>query len=247
MKKVVLAGLLLSSSSVWAQSCPVSVPNDIHVNDGKVSVYEAGKPKLVIDENNNVFIDGKKLDLNAMQQQAVVAYSNGVQEFLPQMAGMADTGMALASDVMDQVSKSLGSEESFAKVQALIKQYGEQAKAKFYNEKGEFVMPANTFENMDTQWQTEFEQAMKQLSVESMAGLFAALSNEMKNGEINLTEMQSKFSELKTNISEQVQKHSKEMAAQSNQLCTSVEGLAKEENQLQQLIPQLKDIKMFEQ
>lgn len=81
MKKVVLAGLLLSSSSVWAQSCPVSVPNDIHVNDGKVSVYEAGKPKLVIDENNNVFIDGKKLDLNAMQQQAVAAYSNGFKSF----------------------------------------------------------------------------------------------------------------------------------------------------------------------
>ena len=51
MKKWLIgSALLLGSSSVYAQSCPVDVPNPIHIDKGNVSVYEAGKPKLLIDD-----------------------------------------------------------------------------------------------------------------------------------------------------------------------------------------------------
>ncbi|MGF1756677.1 YggN family protein [Photobacterium sagamiensis] len=245
MKKILIGGLLLSSASVFAQSCPVDVQNDIHINDGQVSVYQSGQPKMMIDEDNNIFINGKQLDLNAMQRRAVEAYSNGVQEYLPKMADIANDGVGIATDVLEEVSSSFDSKESFASVESLIDEYGKKAQEKFYQD-GEFVMPADMFEDVDLSWKTEFEKAMKHVSVESMSGLFAALSDEMKNGEINFTELQSKFSELKARIEERIQARSGEISTKANDLCDSIKGLAEEEQQLHKAIPELKDYQMFE-
>ncbi|ELR64830.1 Methyl-accepting chemotaxis protein [Photobacterium marinum] len=245
MKKVLVAGLLLSSASVYAQSCPVDVQNEIHIDGEQVSVYQEGQPKMLIDENNQVYINGKKVDLDAMQQRAVAAYSHGVKEYLPKMADIANDGVGIAGDILNEVSSSFDSKASFAKVEALIGEYGQKAHDKFY-QNGEFVMPADMFQTVDTDWKQEFDQAMKHVSVESMSGLFAALSQEMKDGEINFTELQKKFSEMKARIEEKVRARSGEVSEKANELCDSIQGLAQEEKELHRTIPELKNYQMFE-
>lgn len=245
MKKVLVAGLLLSSTSVYAQSCPVDVQNEIHIDGEQVSVYQEGQPKMLIDENNQVYINGKKVDLDAMQQRAVAAYSHGVKEYLPKMADIANDGVGIGGDILNEVSSSFDSKASFAKVEALIDEYGQKAHDKFY-QNGEFVMPADMFQTVDTDWKQEFDQAMKHVSVESMSGLFAALSQEMKDGEINFTELQKKFSEMKARIEEKVRARSGEVSEKANELCDSIQGLAQEEKELHRTIPELKNYQMFE-
>jgi hypothetical protein len=245
MKSILIGGLLLSSTAVFAQSCPVDVTNEIHIKNGDVSVYQSGQPKVMIDEDNNVFINGKQLDLNAMQRQALEAYSSGVKEYLPKMADIASDGVSIATDVLDEVSSSFDSKESFANVEALIDEYGQKAQDKFYKN-DEFVMPADMFADVDESWKTEFDEAMKHVSVESMSSLFAALSDEMKDGEINFTELQTKFSDLKQRIEERIKARSGEMEVKADDLCDSIKGLAQEEQELHKAIPELKDYQMFE-
>ncbi|WP_240001246.1 DUF2884 family protein [Photobacterium kishitanii] len=237
--------LLLGSSAVYAQSCPVDIPNPIHIDKGNVSVYEAGKPKLLIDDNNNLFINGQQVDLNTIQQKALTAYSDNMQTYLPQMAALAQQGTGLALAVLKDVSSNFDSKAAFLKVQTLVNQLSEQAQHKFYNQQGEFVMPADVFSSMDTTWKTEFENAMQQVTVESISSVLTALGEEMKNGDLDFSQMQSKFSQLKTQITNTVTQHSGEMKVKANDLCGSIEGLAKQEQQLQQIIPQLQDIPMF--
>ncbi|MCD9538329.1 DUF2884 family protein [Photobacterium carnosum] len=237
--------LLLSSSTVYAQSCPVDVPNPIHIDKGSVSVYEAGKPKLLIDDNNNLFINGQQVDLNAMQQKALTAYSDNMQTYLPQMAALVQQGTGLALAVLKDVSSSFDSQTAFLKVQDLVNQLSMQAQQKFHNQQGEFVMPADVFNSMDTTWKPEFENAMQQVTVESISSVLAALADEMKNGDLDFSQMQTKFSQLKTQITDTVTQHSGEMKVKANDLCGSIEGLAKQEQQLQQIIPQLQNIPMF--
>lgn len=245
MKKLLIGVLLLSSASVFAQRCPVEVQNEIHINNGQVSVYQEGQPKMMIDENNNVFINGKPLDLNAMQRRAVDAYRNGVQEYLPKVADLANDGVGIATDILEEVSASFDSKESFASVESWIDEYEKKARETFYQD-GEFVMPTDMFADVDPSWKTEFDDAMKSVSVESMSALFAALSAEMKSGEMNFTELQRKFSELKRRIEEHIQTRSSDISEKANRLCDSVKGLAEEEQQLHNVIPELKDYQMFE-
>ena len=245
MKKILTVSFLLASAGVSAQTCPVAVQNDIHIAGEQLSVYQDGQAKMMIDDNNQVYINGERLSLDAMQQQAVTAYSQGVKEYLPKMADIADDGAGIANDILDEISASFDSKESFTKVEALIDEYGQKAQQKFYQD-GEFVMPANLFENIGSDWKQEFEQAMKHVSVESMSGLFAALSQQMKDGEISFTELQQKFAELKARIEEKIRSQSGEVAAKASDLCDSIKGLAEEEQELHRAIPELKDYQMFE-
>lgn len=246
MNKLMIAILLLSSSSVLAQSCPVDVPNPIHIDKGNISVYEQGKPKLLIDNHNNVYINGEKVDLTAIQQKAVEVYSQNIQTYLPQMAQLAQEGVGMATDVLGEVANSFDSQDAFKNVEILITQFGKKAHEKFYNQQGEFVMPADVFSNMDTNWKIELESVMQQISVQSTESLFAALADEMKNGDVDFTQLQSKFAELKTRLGEQMTQRSQQMKVKADSLCGSIEGLAEQEKQLQQVIPQLKSIPMFE-
>ncbi|MGF1685476.1 YggN family protein [Photobacterium japonica] len=245
MKKLGLALLLLPASlNVQAQSCPVNVPNDIHINDKQVALYQQGTAKVVIDENNQLFINGEKMDLDAAQKKAVEAYREHVQAYLPKMAELADDGVAVANDVVTELAASLGGEEAFAGTHALINQYSEQAKAKFYPE-GQFVLPADIFSTVESDWRQEFEQAMKHVSAESMAAMFAALTAEMKDGELNFTEFQQKMLDLKTRMQTTITERSKVVAKQADEVCGDVKALAEEEQKLQTLIPELKNYPMF--
>ncbi len=250
MKKSVLAFTALAASfsavsAVQAKSCPVDVQHEVRIAGEQVSIYESGQPKLLIDENNNVFINGKQLDLNAMQQRALDAYTQSVKDNLPKMADLAKDGVGVANDVLDEVSADFDSKESFAKVQSLIDDYAAKANDKFYPD-GEFVMPENLFDEMDTSWKGEFEQALKHVSLESASAMFAALSAEMKEGDLSFSEVQTKFSDLKARLEERIRSRSGEMAVKANDLCDSMKGLAQEEQEVQKVIPQLKDYQVFE-
>lgn len=230
---------------VQAKTCPIDVQHEVRIAGEQVAVYDSGQPKLLIDEDNNVFVNGKQLDLNQMQQQAVETYSNAVKENLPKMAALAKDGVGVANDVLDEVSADFDSKAAFAKVQTLIDEYAQKANDKFYPD-GEFVMPKDMFDELDTSWRTEFEQALKHVSMESASAMFAALSEEMKQGDMSFSELQTKFSDLKDRLQARIQARSGEMAVKANDLCDSMKALAEEEQEVQKVIPQLKDYQVFE-
>ncbi|PSW17630.1 DUF2884 domain-containing protein [Photobacterium sanctipauli] len=243
--KLILIPFLLVSAGVTAKTCPVNVPNEIHVGEKQVSVYQDGAAKLLIDEQYQLFINGDKVELSAIQQQAIEAYSNNVQHYLPQMADIADDGAEVANGILKEISASFDSSASFDNIEALIQEYSDKARDKFY-QGDEFVLPANVFDTAETDWKQEFDDALQHISVESVASLFAALTEEMKNGEINFSELQTKFAELKVKLQEYISEHSGDVAIKANDLCDSIKGLAEDEKELQTIVPELAPYPMFE-
>ncbi|MGR5143420.1 DUF2884 family protein [Photobacterium sp. DNB23_23_1] len=246
MKKTIIAlSLLTCSTSSFAQSCPVNVPNDIHIAGNEVSVYQDGQAKLLIDSENQLFIEDKQVALSEPQTLALQSYSEHVKSYLPQMANLADEGASIAQDIIDELSIHFGGGDAFSGAEQLVDEYSEKAKQKFYPD-GEFVMPADVFESMDTNWKQEFEEALKHISMESISGIIASLSAEMKSGELSFSDFQSELSQLKQRLQETIRQRSGEVAEQAGTICESIEGLAEEEQELQQVIPELKDYQMFE-
>ncbi|MGF1684324.1 YggN family protein [Photobacterium minamisatsumaniensis] len=246
MRIIVIAiPLLVTSFGLAAKTCPVAVPNDIHISSEQVSVYQDGVPKMMIDEQYQLFINGEKIELSELQQQALEVYSKNVQHYLPLMADIADDGADVANGILQEISASFDSQASFENVESLIQEYSDKARQKFYQD-DEFVMPAHIFEVSDSDWKQEFEQALQHISLESISSLFAALSEEMKNGEINFSELQTKFSELKSRLQEQVHEQSGAVADKANELCDSIKDLAEDEKELQMIVPELAPYPMFE-
>ncbi|PSU09090.1 DUF2884 domain-containing protein [Photobacterium gaetbulicola] len=246
MKKSVIAlSLAACSAGSFAQSCPVEVPNDIHIAGDQVAVYQGGKPRLLINQDNQLFIEGRQVALSDSQMQALQAYSEHVKSYLPQMAELADSGASIAQEVIDDLSAHFGNSDAFVGAEQLVDEYSAKAKQKFYPD-GEFVMPADVFRSMDSGWKQELEEALKHISVESVSGMIASLSEEMKAGELSFSQFQTQLMALKQSLQDKVRQRSGEMAVQAGELCESIEGLAEEEQQLQQVIPELKDYQLFE-
>lgn len=245
MKKSIIAlSLLACSTGSFAQSCPVNVPNDIHIAGEQVTVYQGGEPKLLINDENQLFINGKQVALSESQSQALEAYSEHVKSYLPQMAQLADDGASIAQEVIDELSAHFGESDAFSGAEQLVDEYSEKAKQKFYPD-GEFVMPADVFQSMDSDWKQEFEEALKHISMESISGVIASLSADMKSGELSFSDFQTQLKELKQSLQDKIRQRSGEVAVQAGDVCESIEGLAEEEEQLQLIIPEMKDYQMF--
>lgn len=246
MKRILTASILLVSGAAFGQSCPIDIKNEVHLKEGTVSVYQQQEPKVVIDGSNQVFINGEKLDLDQMQQQALEAYHKGVQEHLPQLVDLANDGISIASDITNEIASGFDNPEAFDGVKKLIDDFSATVNDKFYQD-DTFVIPADVFDKESSSWMSEFNQVIENISMESIESAFSALSEEMKQeGGINFSELKNRVMEMKASIEEKVAARSKEVEQKATNLCDSVQDLATEEQKLQELIPQLKDYQIFE-
>ncbi|WP_105903075.1 DUF2884 family protein [Vibrio gangliei] len=248
MKKTLLAtALTLSSFTALAQAprCDININNELHLKDNVVSVYQQGQPKVVIDQNNQVFINGDKLDLNQLQQQAVQTYREKVSTYVPKAKDIADQGVQLANDVIDDVSESFQDPNAFNNLKQAMNDFYADIESRYYNN-GEWVLKKDAVGDAIANWKADSAAAMQRFNGEFFSSAFAALSNQMKqDGSVNLSDLQNKLIELKTKVQTKLESQSAELQQEATDYCTDLQGIAKDEEKLRQQIPELKGYEVF--
>lgn len=248
MKKTLLATtLVLSSFSALAQTpqCDININNELHLKDNVVSVYQQGEPKVVIDQNNQLFINGKKVDLNQMQQQAVKTYREKVSTYVPKAKDIADQGVDLANEVIDDVSKSFNDPNSFNNLKKAMNDFYADIESRYYNN-GEWVLKKDAVSEAVANWKADSAAAMQRFNGEFFSSAFAVLSEKMKaDGSVNLSELQNQLIDLKTKVQTKLQTQSTELQKEANDYCVDLKGIAKDEEALRQQVPQLKGYEVF--
>lgn len=245
MKKVILALPILLSSQVYAAQCKVDLKNEIHLNGERIEIVQTGGDKAVVDANNNLLIHGEKIELDNEQQQAIAQYRENLNDYLPRAKKIAQDGLALANDIVDDVAVSFDAPEAFEGVKQSMKQFYADIEARYYNN-GDLVLPADSFGSLSETWAEDFEKAKALFNEEFIASAFNAMSEKMKaEGGLNLTEMANSMSELKERIAERLKQHAVEVEQQSEEFCDSLDQMAEQEQQLHKKIPELKDYQIF--
>lgn len=245
MKKVILALPILLSSQVYAAQCKVDLKNEIHLNGERIEIVQTGGDKAVVDANNNLLIHGEKIELDNEQQQAIAQYRENLNDYLPRAKKIAQDGLALANDIVDDVAVSFDAPEAFEGVKQSMKQFYADIEARYYNN-GDLVLPADSFGSLSETWAEDFEKAKVLFNEEFIASAFNAMSEKMKaEGGLNLTEMANSMSELKERIAERLKQHAVEVEQQGEEFCDSLDQMAEQEQQLHKKIPELKDYQIF--
>lgn len=248
MKKTLLATtLVLSSFSALAQTpqCDININNELHLKDNVVSVYQQGEPKVVIDQNNQLFINGDKIDLNQMQQQAVKNYREKVSTYVPKAKDIADQGVDLANEVIDDVSESFNDPNSFNNLKKTMNDFYADIESRYYNN-GEWVLKKDAVSDALAHWKADSAAAMQRFNGEFFSSAFAVLSEKMKaDGSVNLSELQNQLIDLKTKVQTKLQSQSTELQKEANDYCVDLKGIAKDEEALRQQVPQLKGYEVF--
>ncbi|KJY82360.1 chemotaxis protein [Vibrio galatheae] len=245
MKKVLLALPLLLSSPVYAVQCKVDLENEIHLNGERLEIVQTSGDKAVIDSDNNLLIHGEKIELSRDQQQAVEQYRDSLNDYLPRAKQIAQDGLALANDIVDDVAQSFDAPEAFESVKQAMQQFYADIEARYY-QNGDLVLPADSFGSLSETWSEDFEKAKAIFNEEFITSAFNAMSEKMQaESGINLTEMANSMTELKERIAERLKQHSAEVEEQTEAFCDSLDQMAEQEQQLHNKIPALKDYQVF--
>ncbi|MEK6177533.1 DUF2884 family protein [Vibrio cholerae] len=160
MKKSFLTLALLMSSSTWAAQCQVDIQNEVHLNTQRIEIRRTSSDKALIDKQNNLYIQGKRVSLNADQQAAVRQYREQLTSLLPKAQRWADDSLKLANQLVDDVALSLEAPQAFNNVKTSMATLFAEAKAEYFKN-GDLVVPAETFAAMQTRWQQKLAQGKK--------------------------------------------------------------------------------------
>ncbi len=239
------AAVAIISLPASAAQCRVDLKNELRIDDQKVEIHQVNGDTAVFDGNNDLYIHGEKVELDADQQAAIEKYRENMSEYLPRAKQMANDGLALANDVIDDIAASLNSPESFDNVKESMKTYFAELEGRYYKD-GELVLPADSFDSMANGWSEDFEKAKEIFNQEFISSAFNAMSEKMKqDGGLNLTELADSMAALKLKVEERMKEHSQQVQEEANEFCDSLDEMAEQEQQLHEIIPNLKDYQVF--
>lgn len=245
MKKVLLTLPLLVSSQVFAAQCHVDLKSEVHLNDNTLEIHQTSGDTAIVDGNNNLTIHGERVELNAEQKQAIDDYRQSLNDYLPRAKQVAQDGLALANDIIDDVAESFNAPEAFDGVKQSMKQFYEDVESRYYKN-GDLILPAESFSSFADTWTEDLDKAMSLFNEEFITSAFDVMSDKMKQeGGLNLTEMANSMAELKERIAKRMAEHQTEIEQQSKEFCDSLDDMAEQEQQLHKKIPELKDYQIF--
>ncbi|CAE6896095.1 hypothetical protein ACOMICROBIO_GDFFDHBD_01226 [Vibrio sp. B1REV9] len=245
MNKLLTFSLLMVSASSYAAQCRIDINNEVRMDGQNLEIVHANGEKAVVDEENNLFIKGELIELDADQKAAIEDYREKMNAYIPQAKQLASDGLALANDIIDDIAVSLDAPDAFDNVKAAAKAFFADVESRYYKD-GDFILPADSFDSMTESWTADFEKAQEIFNKEFLTSAFDALSAKMKEeGGLNLTALSESMKELQAKVAQRLAEHSKEVEQQAEGLCDSLDEMADQEQDLLKKIPELKDYQVF--
>ncbi|GMQ47317.1 YggN family protein [Vibrio sp. 10N] len=241
---VVLSSALVASNAYAFGQCGVDIKNEVHLDGEQVEIVKASS-KVLIDEDNNLFINGKAIELSQLQQDALESYRENMNKYVPQAKELASNGLELTNDLIDDVAESFDNSEAFQNVKQAVGEFFADVQSR-YEENGDFVLKSEAFSSFMDNWEQDLAKAKEVFNKEFFSSAFTALQQKMSaEGGLNLTELSKQMDELKAKMSDTMKEQSESLKQQAEEYCDSLNDVAEQEQQLQKTIPELKDYQVF--
>ncbi|SEG55487.1 Protein of unknown function [Vibrio hangzhouensis] len=242
---IVFLGTALMANNVHAfGQCGVDIKNEVHLDGEQVEIVKSSS-KVLIDEDNNLYIDGRAIELDSLQQDALDSYRENMNKYVPKAKELAENGLDLTNDLIDDVAESFDNSEAFQNVKQAVGEFFADIKSRYEND-GDFVLKSEAFSSFMDNWEQDLAKAKEVFNTEFFSSAFTALQEKMKDeGGLNLTELSRQMDELKTRMSETMKAQSESLKLQAKEYCDSLNEVAEQEQQLQKKIPELKDYQVF--
>lgn len=244
MKKYVLIAVLFLSQTALAAQCRIDIKNEVHLNQESVDIQQENGNTAVL-QKNAIQVAGQWLSLNADQQAALNHYLDGVQTYLPKAQRLAQDGLAFADSVIDDVAESLGAPDALGNMKASVHSLWDEIQSRYYKD-GDFILPADTFEQMSTEWAQHAERLQQIFNDEFATSAWNVMSAKMnEDGGLNLTELANNMTTLKANITEKFQNYAGQLQQQEQDVCDSLTDMVDREQKLRDAVPELTDYQVF--
>ncbi|MCG9628694.1 YggN family protein [Vibrio mediterranei] len=244
-RSLLLSTLLASGHALAVDQCGVDIKNEVHLDGEQVEIVKTPASKVLIDQDNNLFINGKAIELTQLQKEALESYRENMNKYVPKAKDLAENGLELTNELIDDVAESFDNSEAFQNVKQAVAEFFADVESRYENN-GEFVLQSEAFSSFMDNWEQDVAKAKEVFNKEFFSSAFTALQEKMsEEGGLNLTELSKQMDELKTRMSETMKVQSESLKQQAEDYCDSLNDVAEQEQDLQKKIPELKDYQVF--
>ncbi|MCC2617862.1 YggN family protein [Aestuariibacter halophilus] len=249
MKKLALAitlalGTGMASAHEKHDDCNVNVDGEWQIENGRMIITTEDNDRIQIDADHTVWVNGNTLALTDEQQQWVATYYDGIFRAVPEVAGLASDGIRLASEAISQVFGEMFNvdDDSVTDLTAKLDKLGDEVHYNFYAEDGSIRLTSKTFEDGDfmaDQWESEFEQAIEEVVVNSMGQILVSIGTQMMFSGGDMDAFEARMENFASDIETKIEAQAEALEFRAEGLCYSLIDVDRAENKLAANVPAL--------
>ena len=236
--------LILSTSVLAGTECEVSLDYGVVVNDRQIRVIgPGGRTEYQINHPSQLIVQGEWIDLNKQQAHDLAELSTGIHHVVPKMILLANEGVELAIETIEQVYGGLvKDDESQKKLQKSLKRVQVSVKERFIRANDNFYMGPGSLEQVDDLVDRELEEQLEQAISTSVGGILSAIGGLVTNGkgsEEKITAIAKQLETMGEEIGETVGPKADSLKLKAQWFCNKFKELDKAEDRLRGSIKEL--------
>ena len=242
--------LLCLSFSLKADGlCDVELSHGLIITDDVIRVVDKGQTRVQINQDSQLFIKGRWIELNEEEAAVLREYSLGLRSTVPELVKLATDGVNLGLSAIEQVVTGFTDKEPEVLKDQL--KYVEIAlKDKFKAGDDFFYIAPQSLSKLDDFFEKEISQKIHSAVHGSLGAILVALGDAFESNEGNIeqkiTGMGERIDIISSEIDKSLQKKVVQLEEKANEYCGCLRRLNETEDKLQQLVPELVDFDLVQ-
>jgi hypothetical protein len=244
MRFLVFALLLLAPTVDAGTDCEVSLKYGVVVTGQQIRVLgHGGRGVYQINHPAQLIVKGEWIDLDEQQERELTEWSAGIHQVVPKMILLANEGVELAVETIEQVYSGLVKDDkSQKKLQKSLKRVQMSVKEKFIRSNDNFYMGPGRLEHVDDLVDRELEEQLEEAISTSVGGILSAIGGLVANGESSeekIAEISKRLESMGQEIGQTVGPKAKNLKLKAQWFCNRFKELDKAEDRLRASIKEL--------
>jgi hypothetical protein len=244
-----LAVALAPAAGAHAQ-CDFEVDADLTLDAERIVIDDCRLGEVVIGEAGTLAIDGREVDLDAGQRDAVEAYASQLRTVVPAVVEIALDGVEIGMTAVSEVFAALLGDEPPAAVREALAEVRAEVDAGIGRQDGVWYVKRDGIHGVDEAMATA-EPAIEAAVADSVGALLIALGRSMTEDdagtfEARMTAFGERMEGLDAEIEARVARDAEALGARAEGLCAELRALAAREDQLRSRVAELARLRVID-
>lgn len=250
--------IVLTSLSVFkiqAEQCSVNFNYGVIIDPDHIRMIDHGKTVVQINDENQLFIEGRELALNIEQQTLVKQFSLGIRAQVPEIVSIAIEGVDIGLKAVSKAIGSLTGENSASqqKIQTKFEELKWRIRTRFNQSANNYYIAPQDFADFDDIFTGEFEQEIEEIISDSIGTILSAVGEAIisdnsarSNHEQRLSTFDDRMENLGKDLELEISASANALEGKAETFCLKLTELDLIESKIHLAIKPLKQFNLIE-
>lgn len=221
-------------------SCDTNISANIEFSNNQLLVKSTKQEDILFESNGLVFVDGKKIALNAEQQAIAKSYYNDVETSIPMVVDITVEALNITSMALTEVFTGLLGEETELpqKLNVRIDGIANSLQDHVYQDPNSLTFNSSYLKEdigLGDNLEEEIEEIKDEIISSMMGKLIMAIGQSMMSGDGDFSELEKRMENLGQDIEQKAETLAKRLEEKSVALCDKIKNLDETEAQLREI------------